>query len=212
MKIYSTEYPSQLPPFVVKDLLERVPASIRQKAGRYRRWQDAYGCLFGRLLLWRGLTDLGYAGDLNDLRYSAYGKPYLDDGPYFNISHSGNRVACILSNNGPIGIDLEKISDQPIPEYKEQFSDCEWNDILNAPAPLAMFYHYWTAKESILKADGRGLNLDLGALDVTGPVAEVDSLSWNLRPITSFRDYACHIAYQAATGIPEIEDLFPGSF
>jgi 4'-phosphopantetheinyl transferase len=209
MRIYTTEYPSQLLPEILQVLLEKLPEDIRQKAKSYRRWEDSYGCLLGRHLLRRGLADAGFGGSLSDLQYTAKGRPYLANGPHFNISHSGNRVVCVLSEGGRIGIDLEKVSDLPFHDFKTQFSDREWDIILNEAKPLASFYHYWTAKESVLKADGRGLNATLAELDVTGRVVRLDNYSWKIEPVTVFCDYACHIAYEGEDEDPGIKEFLP---
>ncbi len=77
----------------------------------------------------------------------------------FNISHSGNRVVCILSTQGRVGIDLEETGDIAIDDFQSQFTTAEWAAITGSSMPLQTFYHYWTAKESLIKADGKGLQI-----------------------------------------------------
>ena len=61
--------------------------------------------------------------------------------------------------------------------------------------PLQAFYHYWTAKECLSKADGRGLNLPLASLKIEEGVAFLPGgRRWNLRSLSHFTNYACHIA------------------
>ena len=210
MKIYTTAYPAQLPAEMLQMLLKQLPESISTKVERYRRWQDGYGSLFGKLLLQKGLEAFGYPGELDDLRFSAYGRPYLPDGPQFSISHSGSRAICALSIHGRIGVDLEEIRDFPVDEFKNQFSSREWSHILTAPVPLDLFYHYWTAKESIVKADGRGLNIALSSVEVTDKVVHLNNTNWSLHAIGSFPDYACHIASEDGECDMEIQELLPG--
>jgi 4'-phosphopantetheinyl transferase len=97
MHLYSIDYPGQFPPSLLQALLDRLPVAMQQKILGYRRWQDAYGSLLGKLLLERAMKKAGLPGDLKGLRESAYGRPHWADGPDFNISHSGNRVVCVLS-------------------------------------------------------------------------------------------------------------------
>src|ERR1700722_16503737 len=119
LHLYSTVFPEPLSPTAFQELLSRLPPELQQKVSAYRRWQDAYGSLFGKLLLKRALLQAGLSPDLMGLRTTAYGRPYLEgygksypdggDRSYpdggqdnmgrmdFNISHSGNRVVCILS-------------------------------------------------------------------------------------------------------------------
>jgi 4'-phosphopantetheinyl transferase len=197
IRIYSAEYPTPLPLPHFLALLHKLPSAIRQKVEKFNRWQDAYGSLFGKILLVRALQDAGLSGDLNELLYTQYGKPYLPKAPDFNISHSGNRVVCIMYDGGRVAIDLEEIRDLHIDDLKPQFSDSEWQAIQHSAEPLHAFYHFWTAKESILKADGRGLNLSLADLNIdSSQEVLVDGCLWNIRKIHSFANYACHIAYE----------------
>jgi 4'-phosphopantetheinyl transferase len=132
LHLYSTVYPEPLSPTAFQELLSRLPPELQQKVSAYRRWQDAYGSLFGKLLLKRALLQAGLSPDLTGLRMTSYGRPFLEgygksnpegcDRPYpdgddrsypdgsadFNISHSGNRVVCILNTQGRVGIDLEE--------------------------------------------------------------------------------------------------------
>jgi 4'-phosphopantetheinyl transferase len=195
LPIYSIEYREPLPDEVLRPLVDRLPAEIRQKAGKYKRWQDAHGCLLGKYLLMTALQERGEAGDLNDLQYTDYGRPYLAGGPDFNISHSGNRVVCVVGDRGRVGIDLEEIRNLNISDFKDQFSEKEWTAILQAKKPLEAFYHYWTAKECLSKADGRGLNLSLaGDLKIEdNSEIELDGHLWKIVPLPFFKEYACHI-------------------
>ena len=106
LHLYSTVFPEPLSPTAFQQLLSRLPAAMQKKILAYRRWQDAYGGLFGKLLLEKALLEAGHSTDLTDLRITEYGRPYVEgynevytkSGPDnvgrmdFNISHSGNRV------------------------------------------------------------------------------------------------------------------------
>ena len=92
IRIYSTEYKEPIPDDALQTLVTGLPPDIIAKARRFRRWQDAYGCLLGKLLLATALKEGGWPADLHHLQYTGYGRPFLSDGPDFNISHSGHRV------------------------------------------------------------------------------------------------------------------------
>jgi len=180
---------------------------MSDKIRRYHHWQDAYGSLFGKLLLITALKEYGWPPSLEDLQYSEYGRPFLSNGPDFNISHSGRRAACIIARHGKVGIDLEEIRDIPVGDFKEQFSPEEWTAIITSPDPLKTFYHYWTAKECLSKADGRGLNLPLAQLLINhqGTVS-LDQRDWHLHTLPFFDGFACHAATEepSANIIPRI--------
>src|SRR5882762_9985635 len=121
--IYSSNYTYELSRIDLEILLNTLPEAIRQKVKKYKFWQDAYGCLFGKHLLKIALREARLPHDLSLLEYTSFGKPYLKDSPDFNISHSGNRVVCVVSQNGKVGIDLEEIVPIPFDDFRSQFSD-----------------------------------------------------------------------------------------
>jgi 4'-phosphopantetheinyl transferase len=190
-------------------LLADLPAEIRQKVKSYRRWQDAHGALFGKLLLQKALIDSGYSGDLANLWYTEFRRPYLPEGPDFNIYHSGCRVVCALSLDGRIGIDLEEVRDLGIDDFRGQFTPHEWQSISSSAVPLFDFYTYWTAKESVLKADGRGLTVPLSSLVVMGSTVTVEGFTWKLKRIEEFGHYICHVAYDGLDDTVEIKEFLP---
>lgn len=210
IRIYSIAYRQQVPPDIWQSLLALLPGDIVQKVGKYRRWQDAHGCLFGKHLLTAALREEGFPGDLKGLEYSAYGRPYLAGGPDFNISHSGTRVACVIGKQGGVGLDLEEIRDMDINDFKGQFSELEWEAIQKATQPLTAFYHFWTAKECLSKADGRGLNLPLADLRIENNTQiQLDGRSWNILPVSFFEDYACHVATEKPVNGLELKEFSP---
>ena len=55
----------------------------------------------------------GRAVDVASLRFPADGKPYLEGGPYFSISHSPQHVAAAVCESVEIGFDLEEVGAGP---------------------------------------------------------------------------------------------------
>ena len=97
-----------------------------------------------------------------------YGKPFLLDHPElaFNISHSGNKLAVAIGPQCLLGIDIELWRGKvDFPALVEKcFADLEKNFWYGLPEELktAVFYEYWTKKESFVKAVGRGIALGMG--------------------------------------------------
>lgn len=210
IRIYSIAYPQQVSPDIWQSLLALLPGDIVQKVEKYRRWQDAYGCLFGKHLLQIALREEGFPGDLSRLTYSQYGRPSLAGGPDFNLSHSGNRVVCVIGRRGGVGLDLEEVKDMDIRDFRGQFTGLEWEAISNAPQPLTAFYHFWTAKECLSKADGRGLNLPLADLRIEDNMqVQLDGRSWNILPVSFFTGYACHVAMEEPVSGLELREFTP---
>ena len=70
------------------------------------------------------------------------GKPYIIGTNQFNISHSGNLIVCAFSES-KIGIDIEKIRNVNIENFRSYFSDDEYTDIANSSAINKLFFQYW---------------------------------------------------------------------
>ena len=213
--LYSTEFRQPVPGEVFRRLVDRLPVTLQPKILRYRRWQDAHAALLGKLLLLLGLKDTQSPADLHQLLYTPQAKPYFPGGPHFNISHSGNRAVCALNTAGRIGVDIEVIEPIDFDDFQTQFTPLEWTAIRSAPDPVAAFYRFWTAKESLIKADGRGLEIPLLELDVTEyrPIA-IDGDSWSFRPLFFFSGYAAHLTTEAGETGTEIilRELSPADF
>ncbi|NLR57656.1 4'-phosphopantetheinyl transferase superfamily protein [Chitinophaga polysaccharea] len=193
--VYYTTYHTPLPTARFSQLLQEIPAHFREKISRFRRWQDAHANLLGKLLLLHALKGNHCNATLNDIVYTKYGRPYIVNAPDFNISHSSEIVVCAINCNGRIGIDLERCTPISISDFRRQFSPAEWTNIEQSTPREALFYKYWTIKEAILKADGRGIFTSLDTLDVTnGPAFLLDGQTWYITPISHFEHYICHIA------------------
>ena len=105
------------------------------------------------------------------------GKPLCTSHPdiRFNLSHTHGAVAIAISEERAVGIDIEAI--RPLPELDGMIASVatkyEFEELQNLTTAdcLQAFYKLWTAKESIVKANGIGLSLDLRTLNLGTPVA-----------------------------------------
>jgi 4'-phosphopantetheinyl transferase len=98
--------------------------------------------------------------------YSSSGKPSLGgDNLHFNLAHSEDRAVFALTRIAPVGVDVECL--RLIPEMMQIaerfFSPLEFKALSAIPDAQrnTAFFHYWTRKEAIVKASGKGL----GSLD-----------------------------------------------
>ena len=107
-----------------------------------------------------------------------YGKPELagrtaGDGlskPLrFNLSHSRSVGLLALASGIEVGVDVEDVRPIEPGVARSTFSAAELADLsrLDGDAWLRGFYHCWTRKEAIVKAEGVGLSLPLAAFDVS---------------------------------------------
>lgn len=168
-----------------------------KKLQRYRRWQDAQLSLLGRLLLKHGLTKFDVIFSEKDLIFSEFNKPMLRQIPIqFNISHSGEIAICVISDVTEVGVDIEKVQDVEVENFKAQMTKTEWERIESAGFVEQEFYNYWTEKESILKANGKGLSIPLKSFEVKNGISELEQDVFFLDPIYIEDGYKCHIAFK----------------
>ena len=137
----------------LEQLLQRLPKNMHERAHRYKFEKDAFNFVVGRLLLQKGLNELGINAKIEHIAFQESGKPFLKN-IFFNISHTENLVVCALSTKGEIGIDVEKEKQIVLEDFKPWFTIGELSDIISSDSPIRKFYWYWTRKESIIKAMG----------------------------------------------------------
>jgi len=100
---------------------------------------------------------MGYG--LQDWKYNEYGKPYVENGPYFSISHCKEGIAVAIDEQ-PIGIDIEGIRHADEELIERVMSEKEKLQITNHQSPMESaraFTRLWTQKEAIVKAQGTGI-------------------------------------------------------
>jgi len=97
-----------------------------------------------------------------------YDKPYISNYPniHFNMSHSGEYVACVISD-GNVGIDIEYNDDEiDLNIAKNYFFNNEYKNIMKSENPSNEFFKYWVLKESYMKYTGLGFNLNLDSFEI----------------------------------------------
>jgi 4'-phosphopantetheinyl transferase len=116
-----------------------------------------------RILLAR---ELGTTAESLRFTEGPHGKPALtpDAGLGFNLSHSGTTVAIALARNTELGVDVEELrSGVRTVNLARRFFDPQENRIVEGLPEGAVrdraFFHFWTAKEAVLKATGSGLSV-----------------------------------------------------
>ncbi len=164
---------------------------------RYKRWEDRHASLLGKHLLLKAWSQrYNDVPALDRLQYTAYNRPYLDSGADFNISHAGEMVVCAIADNGQVGIDIEAAKPLDILAFQSLFNPEEWQHILDAPDRLLQFYQYWALKESVVKADGRGLSVPLKACVIHDHNwAMLENKHWQVQELHLASGYTCFVAF-----------------
>ena len=126
-------------------LADRAPQGARQAS-----W------LAGRTLLARTLSP----HPLPDIIYGEQGKPAFAKGHplWFNLSHSGDDIALLLSDEGEVGCDIEVIRPRAnwrwLANAVFSLGEHAEMDAVHPDQQLEMFWRIWTRKEAIVKQRG----------------------------------------------------------
>lgn len=192
--------------YLLKELLPEFSIDFRNRILKYRRWQDVQLSLLGRMLLSNAFKKLNKQFNEENLKYTSYNKPYFEDEKVrFNISHSGNIVVCILSEVCEVGIDIETIDTINIDDFKFQMTNLERQRIIYSDNIKHAFFEYWTQKEAIIKACGKGLSIPLQSFEIANDSTTINNEMYYLREIKLDNNYKCHLAFKGKI-IPIISD------
>lgn len=163
----------------VKDIYPFLSEERTERLQKFIHFDDRLRSAISDLLIrYAFFVDNGQALRWEQLERNPFGKPFLPDFPsfHFNVSHSGEWVVCAV-HDSPVGIDVEEVKQVDVEAFKSVLTKSECEAVTQSVDPVRTFYRYWTAKESVVKADGRGLSCPLtdfgvhihedGSVDVT---------------------------------------------
>ena len=145
----------------VARLLPIVSPQRREQALRYTHTFGQFCCLKSYEMLTELLASTPYTlHPTPSFLYNEYGAPYLENGPYFSISHCKQGIAVAVSET-PIGIDIETI--RPLNEglVRKTMNDVEQTHIFSSSHPETEFIRLWTQKEAYVKMQGTGIISDM---------------------------------------------------
>lgn len=100
------------------------------------------------------------------IRRTKLGKPVLEGFPWkFSLSHTGPFAACCVYDH-PLGIDIQETSHVSEHFLSRFYTLDEKRSVLDSVQPDETFTRIWCRKESLLKATGLGLSIELNTFDV----------------------------------------------
>lgn len=145
----------------------------RKKADKFKCQADKERCVLAGALLKHVLTRYKAVEDIF-IQTDENGKPYVEGGPEFSLSHAGRWIGLAVSDK-PVGLDIEggrMFSDRVVSKFasKEQV----WYEALSEEEKETGFYRLWTAKEAYGKRDGRGLGVGFSTFSVLDEKIEKD--------------------------------------
>lgn len=153
---------------------------------------------------------LGVRPSLLPISISPFGKPGLE-APFsavsFNLSHSGSIAVCAVTEEVPVGVDVEAIRPMgdalAIAEAYFHQGEVEELRMIESSARERAFLDCWVRKEAYVKALGQGFNIPLNRFRV--PVGgrrpnrllerfSGDDEDWEFHALASYGAYAGALA------------------
>lgn len=138
-------------------MLPLVSAQRREQALRYKHTFGQYCCLKSWLMLYETMANGEWAN--GEWLYNEHGKPYIEGGPYFSISHCKEGIAVAIDDQ-PVGIDIEGIRHAEPDLIERTMNEEEKSKVERQKTKDEsdrMFTRLWTRKEAIVKAEGVGI-------------------------------------------------------
>ncbi|MCK6258777.1 4'-phosphopantetheinyl transferase superfamily protein [Fictibacillus sp. KIGAM418] len=150
-------------------LLPFVTEERKQRLFTFSRREDCLRGLLAELLIRKIASDT-FAVPVKSILFELtdFGKPSLKtplNKLHYNISHSGNWVVCI-TDECTVGIDIEKKNAIDLQIARQFFAQEEYDYIegnWDEQQKQERFFEVWTAKESYIKAIGKGLSIPLNS-------------------------------------------------
>ena len=213
-KVYTADVTPLEEESLFRSLYAGIPLQRQEKIDSLRFQKDRQLSLGAWLLLEAALRDWGYE-DALPIDRNPHGKPFLKNCPglHFNLSHSGSRVLCALSD-GEVGCDIQQMGEMNLQLARRFFSPEEVAALTarKEESRREYFYRLWALKESFVKAVGLGLALPLQEFSVLLSEKEI-RLEQSRFPDRQFffREWDAGEGYACAccAETPEMEGLIP---
>jgi 4'-phosphopantetheinyl transferase len=189
----------------------------REKLNAFRQGKDALRSLAGGLLMRR-------AAGGKPIRYTEKGKPFVEGGPFFSVSHSGDYAAAVVSQSAYVGIDIENTENMRGGKFsalaQKAFHPEELAYFAEKPE-RERFYEIWTQKEAFVKMKGEGLGLGLKTFTVlplsgsrfpTNHESGGEQQAAYTRIFRDFAPYIIAVCSAEPVAVERVETLYAESF
>lgn len=148
---------------------EKVSRARKDKIDRFCHRKDKNLSLCAEYLFMCGCKDFGIDYENEEIYYGEHQKPYfLNKNIYFNISHSEEKVMCVMSEC-EVGCDVEKVRNVNFDIANRFFLKSEIEELdmcSNKCEKENLFFRIWTLKESFVKCLGIGIPFKLNSFSI----------------------------------------------
>ena len=204
-------------------VLQRIESLVSidrvQRSRRFLRRDDRIRCLLAELLAIYALSAVACL-ERGEYRFSTddNGRPILEGAGdvHFSLTHAGAWIGCVISDR-PVGMDIVRRK-QSYPDVTQGlFGEHERDFVVSTPDERSRrerFYSVWAAKESYVKAIGKGLGYPLRSFSTCGPsgIGDVSGpdgapTGFTVRVTSLDEDHVCSVCSQLSSGIPSYTTL-----
>ena len=190
--------------------LPQVPNFLLPKTNRLRHVQDQQLHVFGWLLLPRLMNLETPHSWWDDIAYGHRGKPYFRNIPgNFNLAHSGAIAICAWNSQLPVGVDIEQIKSIDLRDFHRVMNQDQWSMINAHTNPQHLFFQFWAIKESVIKADGRGVAMNLKSIQISDQQVSYHDKKWFYQNLQIQSGYKASLAMEKQIGELEITPYQP---
>jgi 4'-phosphopantetheinyl transferase len=136
--------------------------------------------------------------------------------PELSISHSGDLIAVAITDGVPVGVDVEQERDVAVEDLVRMTLSAEEVPAFDSVSPAdkdTAFFTYWSRKEALLKATGRGLAISMTKVTVTpwnepprvlaSRSSEVDTTALRMAELNAGTGYRAAVAVLAGLDFPD---------
>ncbi len=140
------------------------------------------------------------------------GKPRIRDSAlHFSLTHTGEHALVAVSER-ELGLDAEEIRasrvDRPLAERVMTAEEFEAWSRATREEQVRAFFRLWSAKESVMKATGLGLDLSPRSFAVLAPntlelcnCVLIENRAWSVRALTTSPEFSLALATQTAAQV-----------
>jgi len=175
--------------------VKQLPEPIFSEIDRYHSMNDKKSRLLARLLIRFYCSTEGYDWNWSNWKKEENHKPFLENGPFFNISHAGKKVVVVFSEKHTVGVDVEQIAAIDVNAMSSYFHPAEITFLQQKHEEA--FFTIWTRKEALLKAVGIGILNGLNQVSVLDDELYYNG-TWFLKECTLFDAYKVSICSSSA--------------
>lgn len=159
---------------IPQEVLKKVASALpRERAPCENMRADAFAArVVGTLLATYAVKQISPETGCENWQKTAEGKPFVENCPVqFSITHARGIVGVAVSQEHPVGLDIEVIRPMRKGFVARYFSTAEQAEISASSAPDEALIRLWTAKEAVGKYHGTGLDGNPAAIDTQNAVS-----------------------------------------